>query len=329
MHSTDVGLLNGLLRILIVALLAFPPVTARAEPDVANPGLQWLSPPTATPAIALPQQLISFSALAGAEAAYAWDFGDGCAGTGASVSHAYASFGTYVATVRASGETGACSGSVTVVVAGIQVTSRTGGSSKRAPTFDPSYALNLGPLESPSVAPFTRLTLTVSGLTSGAYTTVRFMTKQQTFEVAGANMGSTVIVSVPPFVSKKKFARATVLMQVAQGAKLSNPVKLAISDIPKVQTAPGRYVYSFLRTFRTMTRTARTALASGSYGTTSNLADVDELIGQYASLMSYVSDVGGKAAEGTLSSAQKKFDLPVLKELDRLIAGLLHIYRFL
>jgi hypothetical protein len=128
---------------------------------------------------------------------------------------------------------------------------------------------------------------------------------------------------VPPFVSNRKFSDATALLQVVQGAKLSNPIKLAVLDLPKVKTAPGRFIYSFLRTFRTMTKDARTDLAGGSYGTAGNLADVDKLIDQYASLLSYVTNVGNKAAKGALPPDQKKFDLPVLKELDRLVAGLL------
>lgn len=325
-YATKVGLLNGALRILLAALLVFAPAVTQAEDNAAELALHWLSAPTATPAVAAPQQAVAFSAQASAEAECTWDFGDGSTGNGAHVTHAYASLGTYLATVTAKGATGACSGSVTVVVAGIpaspavtNVSSRL----KRAPRIDPSYAMELAPLDNPSVAPFTRLSLTVAGLTSDAYTTVRFTSKQQTFEVAGANIGGTVVVSVPPFVSNKKFARATVLMQVVQGAKVSNPVKVAIADLPKVAAAPGRYSYSFLRTFRTMTRTARTELAGGSYGTTSKLADVDELIDQYASMMSYVAGVGNSAADGTLSPEQKKFDLPVVIELDRLIAGLL------
>jgi PKD repeat protein len=47
---------------------------------------------------------------------YAWDFGDGQTGSGASVQHTYTAPGTYMATVTASNSAGSWTATVQIVV---------------------------------------------------------------------------------------------------------------------------------------------------------------------------------------------------------------------
>ncbi len=53
----------------------------------------------------------------GSNVSYAWNFGDGASGTGATVTHTYATAGTYVATVTASNSAGSVQAQTTVQVA--------------------------------------------------------------------------------------------------------------------------------------------------------------------------------------------------------------------
>ncbi|MBP7694662.1 MAG: tandem-95 repeat protein, partial [Anaerolineales bacterium] len=59
---------------------------------------------------------------AGSNVSYAWDFGDGAAGSGATASHTYAAAGVYTAVVTASNSAGSATASVTVVVVVIPTT---------------------------------------------------------------------------------------------------------------------------------------------------------------------------------------------------------------
>jgi PKD repeat protein len=113
-------------------------------------------PPTtpaasATPTAALPGQAVQFTAEStdpqGGAIAYAWSFGDGANGTGASATHAYAAEGTFLARVTATSSSGLFAiASITVAVAA------------RAPTAPQITVL--------PDAPFAGATATLSGVSS-------------------------------------------------------------------------------------------------------------------------------------------------------------------
>lgn len=95
--------------------------TTQLYPAAANRVPAMASAPTATPNPAQTNQGVSFTAAAGDPdgdaLAYAWNFGDGTFGNGASVLHSYTVAGTYTASVIASDDRGGqVSGSVTVSV---------------------------------------------------------------------------------------------------------------------------------------------------------------------------------------------------------------------
>jgi len=76
-----------------------------------------------SPTLLAPGDSTSFLATAidadGQALAYSWDFGDGSAGSGADVSHAYAAAGTYLATVTVNDGFDSVSASTSIVVAGV------------------------------------------------------------------------------------------------------------------------------------------------------------------------------------------------------------------
>jgi PKD repeat protein len=83
--------------------------------DAAITGLAAsnMSPKTAGSPVSL-----TASITGGTNVAYAWNFGDGTTGTGASPTHTYSAPGSYTATVTATNSLGSSTASTTVIVRG-------------------------------------------------------------------------------------------------------------------------------------------------------------------------------------------------------------------
>lgn len=75
------------------------------------------SGPNATPGMAGVGQLVSFAVSVSGADSISWNFGDGSSGSGASVTHAFNTAGTFNVSVTATNAVGSVSGSVTVTVA--------------------------------------------------------------------------------------------------------------------------------------------------------------------------------------------------------------------
>src|SRR5262245_12205311 len=118
----DVSIVQGQLTATLppqsVTLFVVPPGSTN-QPPVARP--------SATPGSGTAPLAVSFSGSASSDpdgtiVSYAWSFGDGGTATGASVSHTYASAGTYKATLTVTDDKGATgSGSVTITVSSTTV----------------------------------------------------------------------------------------------------------------------------------------------------------------------------------------------------------------
>ena len=89
---------------------------------------QMVSDAAASPNPGVKGQSVTFTAAASNDTTYAWNFGDGTSGAGASATHSYSAAGTYAVKVTASNLAGSVSSTVSEVVNEPPVTGGTGSS---------------------------------------------------------------------------------------------------------------------------------------------------------------------------------------------------------
>jgi CSLREA domain-containing protein len=152
-----------------------------------------------------PTQLTA-AITAGTNVTYAWDFGDGQTGTGATPSHTYAAAGAYLATVTASNSAGSRAASVAVVVDPVRITSAPPPSATYGAAYSHTFAAG-GPapitwgLASGTLPPGLTLDL-ATGALSGTPTTPG----SYTFTVRASNTAGAATQVVTIVVAKAALA---------------------------------------------------------------------------------------------------------------------------